>query len=110
MRVMSFLMKSVLLSKRMLSSVFPVSLWKGLSESCGRTHSPTHSLHSTTHHTPHTTHHTPTPIPAPIPIPIPIPPLHSRPKGQMTDRRQIISSECHRHHELQMMSFSLRFR
>ena len=28
-RVMSFLIKSVLLSKKMLSSVFSVSLWKG---------------------------------------------------------------------------------
>ena len=28
-------MKSVLLSRRMLSSVFSVSLWKGLSESSG---------------------------------------------------------------------------
>ena len=36
MRVMSFLMKSVLLSKRMLSSVFSVSSRKGLSESSGR--------------------------------------------------------------------------
>ena len=35
MRVMSFLMKSVLLSRRVLSSVFSVSLWKGLSESSG---------------------------------------------------------------------------